>query len=80
MVKQSKPGMPRHEIWRQGYRDRPYLSNATDDALAARFEDVVGNLLTLTKNGKIGILPIGLEGEYWMDVVYSFAGRIPSAR
>ena len=60
--------MQLHEIWRQGYRNRPYLANASDEALAARFQDIVGNSLTLTKNGKIGLHPIDREGEYWMTL------------
>ena len=66
MTSQVHKKLARHEVWRQQYRSRRYLQNATDEALATRFRDIFGNLLTLTNDGKIGILPVGPDGEYWM--------------
>ena len=57
--------LPRHEIWRLGYRRERYLIHASDDALDQRFKDVFNNLLTLTPKGQIGILPMTTDGERW---------------
>lgn len=49
-------------------RNRPYLRNASEDILVQRLKDVMNNLATLTQDGKIGLLPIGPEGIYWMTL------------
>ena len=66
MSSESQTSLSRHQLWRMQYRSRPYLSDASDDALAQRLKDVMNNLATLSDEGKIGILPIGPEGVHWM--------------
>ena len=66
MTSDPQTPLARHEIWRFQYRQRPYLKDASDDALAQRLKDVMNNVSTLTPEGKIGLLPIGPDGERWM--------------
>lgn len=58
--------MELHEVWRQEYRSRRYLEHLTDNHLRRRAADVFSNLLVLTHEGKLGMLPVGPEGRTWM--------------
>ncbi len=58
--------MERLELWREEYRARRYLEHLTDDHLRRRSADVFSNLLVLTNEGKLGMLPGGPEGHPWM--------------
>ena len=60
--------LPRHEIWRLQYRQRPYLQDASFAKLTQRFHDVMTNLTTLTDQGKIGVLPVNEDGVWWMTL------------
>lgn len=64
----TSTSVSRHEVWRLQYRQRPYLRDASDDALAQRLKDVMNNLSTLTPEGKIGVLPVGTDGIRWMTL------------
>ena len=58
--------LARHERWRLQYRQKPYLTEASEAALAQRLKDVMNNMTTLTPEGKIGLLPIRPDGVRWM--------------
>jgi hypothetical protein len=55
----------RQESWEMKYRQNRYLSHLTNDELAERLDDVTNNLMTLTRNQKIGFLGDEDEGDYW---------------
>ena len=63
-----QPALSRQEYWRFEYTCRPYLREASDAALAQRLKGVMNNMSTLTSEGKIGLLPIGPDGERWMKL------------
>ena len=73
--------MQRHEIWRLKYRQRRYLRLADDGVLDRRFKDIINNLMTLTPEGKIGVLPVTEAGVRWMTLFthvleeYALRGR-----
>ena len=62
-------GLQRHEAWRLQYRQKRYLLHASDDALDQRFRDVINNFVTLTPEGKVGVLPVDDVGAWWMTRV-----------
>ena len=66
MTSDEQTTPPQHEVWRLQYRQRPYLRDSSDDALAQRLKDVMNNFSTLTAEGKIGFLPIVPDGKRWM--------------
>jgi hypothetical protein len=57
--------MPRHKVWRKQYRQRRYMEYLTEDELVQRAKDILSNTTVLTDDLKIGLHPIGAEGEYW---------------
>ncbi|MDE0345075.1 MAG: hypothetical protein OXI66_04725 [Boseongicola sp.] len=50
------------------YRRRPYLAQASKEALEQRLKDIMNNMATLTPAGKIGLLPIDTDGIHWMTL------------
>ena len=56
------------EHWELRYRARPYLREASDAALAQRAKDLTNNMMTLTQEGKVGVLPPSRGGERWMEL------------
>lgn len=67
-MENSQSGIRQHEVWRLEYRQRRYLRLASEDALDQRFRDVFNNLMTLTPEGKVGILPVTEAGVWWMTL------------
>ena len=68
MTSDSSKMLTRNELWRLQYRQRRYLKQANEDALSQRLKDVIGNLTTLSSDGRIGVLPIGPDGVQWMTL------------
>ena len=60
--------LTRNELWRLQYRQRRYLKQANQDALSQRLKDVIGNLTTLTSDGKTRVLPTDPDGVRWMTL------------
>jgi hypothetical protein len=50
------PTLPRHVMWRRLYDDNRYGRSLTDLELKQRIDDLIYNLLTLTSDGKLGII------------------------
>lgn len=57
----------RHQVWRLKYRKRRYLEHVTRDDLSSLARDIVCNLTTLERNGKIGLLNPE-AGDGWMEL------------
>ena len=47
--------LPRHDMWRYGYYNSPYLAGARSSRIVTRFRDVFINLSELTEKGQITI-------------------------
>lgn len=60
--------MKRQELWRQQYREKRYMSHLDDDELRQRAKDVCLNILVLTDQTKIGLLPIANTDDYWIEL------------
>lgn len=58
----------RHHAWRTAYRLNRYLDYMTEDELCERYWEIQNNLLTLTEDRKIGIIPMDEMGDYWASV------------
>jgi hypothetical protein len=74
-----KNGIPRHEVWRQAYRNHRYCRHLSQQELNQRVRDVFVNILRLTPEGKIGLPPMDLEGvkgmELWTHVLEEMVQR-----
>ena len=57
--------IPRSELWRRQYRGRRYLKDVRREELAERLRDVMRNIATLNKDGRIGVKPIDEMTDYW---------------
>lgn len=60
--------MKRHEAARWHYRQSRYARHLTQPELNCRIRDVLLNLLVLTREAKIGLLPIDGDGPRWMEL------------
>lgn len=75
--------LPKHELMRARYRERPYLKDTKDIELAERFNDISLNLSTLTHEGKIGVVMSSSNIDFWTEKIthvfeeYSRRGGIP---
>lgn len=58
----------RHHAWRTAYRLNRYLDYMNEDDLCERYWDIQNNLLTLTEDRKIGIIPMDEMADYWGSV------------
>lgn len=71
--------LPRHEVWRNQYRQRRYLEFLNKDDLIQRAKDVLANTTLLNEELKISFHPVGPEGEYWWrrftDILEEFTLR-----
>jgi hypothetical protein len=47
------------------YGIRPYLRHASDEELRVRRDDILRNIITLTREGKVGLHPPDEYGNYW---------------
>lgn len=55
----------KEDHWRLMYRLRPYLGNADNQALRCRLDDILRNVLNLTPEAKVGMLPSDQGGSIW---------------
>lgn len=75
----------RQEYLEMHYRQDPYLQHLDEGELAKRLKDVTNNLLTLTKDQKIGFIPMDQIGDYWNAAIihvheeFRLRGGIPPA-
>lgn len=53
------------EYWNMNYYSDPYLQHLTREEFNERFADIQNNLLTLTEQRQIGIIPMDQVGDYW---------------
>ena len=58
--------MKRHEIWRMHYRKRRYMEHLSTEELKQRARDVMDNLMVLSADGKLGVLPPNKANELWI--------------
>lgn len=49
--------VPRHEVWRRQYRERPYLREVTDEGVLARGADILKRLAPHFLEGGPGYVP-----------------------
>lgn len=56
--------MKLHEVWRHEYRSRRYLEYASSADLAQRIRDCMNNLIVLTPEAKIGVVPMNSRGQF----------------
>jgi hypothetical protein len=61
--------MKQHEWWRELYRKDRYGRHLTQRELNQRFRDILGNILVLTPDAKLGFPPQGLAGIHWMELM-----------
>jgi len=59
--------LPRHIHWRQHYRKQRYARHLSQSELNNRIRDLVLNLLLLTPDAKVGLLPVNDATEIWME-------------
>jgi hypothetical protein len=57
------------EYFYMTYYSDPYLQHLTHDELSERFKDINNNLFNLTKDRKLGIIPMNEEGHFWNAVL-----------
>jgi hypothetical protein len=60
--------MPRHEAWRLMYRNHRYCRHLSQVELNRRIRDIFLTLLSLTPEGKIGMLEMDPAGSHWMEL------------
>lgn len=72
-------GMSRQEVWRKMYRENRYCRHLSQKELNQRVRDVLVNMLRLTPEAKIGLMPLEPEGmkamEIWTHVLEEMALR-----
>src|SRR3984893_6389393 len=61
--------MKQHEWWRELYRKNRYGRHLTQRELNQRFRDILGNILVLTPEAKVGFPPVGPAGSQWMELM-----------
>ena len=49
--------LPRHEVWRRQYRERPYLRALSDQGVLARGADIVKSLIPQFLKERAGYVP-----------------------
>jgi len=59
--------LPRHQFWRRQYRERRYARHLSQPELNKRIRDILLNLLLVTADAKIGLLPIDNESAVWIE-------------
>ena len=59
-------GTPRHEMWRQQYRDNRYARHLSRSELNKRIRDILLNLLIVTPEAKIG-MPPNERSASWLE-------------
>ena len=59
--------VPRHVMWRRQYDQRRYARHLSQVELNKRIRDILLNMLILTPEAKIGLLPITPESAIWME-------------
>ena len=64
----QQPPMPRHEAWRLLYRNQRYCRHLSQEALNRRIRDIFLTLLSLTPEGKIGVLEMDPAGARWVEL------------
>ena len=64
----QQQSIPRHEAWRLMYRSHRYCRHLTQVELNQRIRDVFLTLLSLTPEGKIGMLAMEPAGVRWMEL------------
>lgn len=57
--------MKRHEMWRQQYHNRRYMEYLNIEELQQRAKDIYLNILILTPEAKLGLVPLSDRGAYW---------------
>ena len=60
--------IPRHVAWRRMYRAKRYCRHLSKPEFDRRFRDVFINLLELTPEAKIGVLPMEPDGGRWAEL------------
>lgn len=63
--KSEQPGrLRRHEVWRHTYLAYPYLVGAPDERVAERFKAIFMNVIELSPEGKLSLVPMEVTDEY----------------
>jgi hypothetical protein len=60
--------MQRHQWIRQCYRREPYLRHVTQSELNSRCRDLILNMLVLTEEAKVGLVPLECGGIQWLEL------------
>jgi L-rhamnose mutarotase len=60
---------PQHVVWREHYRQNRYGRYLKQDELNWRFRDILFNLVTLTAEGKIGVLAKEPSAGRWWELM-----------
>lgn len=55
------------QLWRRQYHSRRYMEFLSESELKQRIKDIFTNMLVLTEDGKIGLVPPGTLGHYLME-------------
>jgi hypothetical protein len=64
-MKLSDSVRTKEDLWRFEYNIRPYLRHVPDEELGVRRDDILRNVITLTRDGKVGLHPPDLYGDFW---------------
>ena len=65
----SFANMPLNEFWRASYRQNRYARYLNQGELNWRFRDILFNIITLTTEGKVGVLPVGPTRMRWWELM-----------
>jgi hypothetical protein len=60
--------MPRHVAWRKMYRTKRYCRHLSSTEFFRRLRDIFINLIELTPEAKIGVLPMDPAGARWAEI------------
>lgn len=63
----EKKALARQDWWRKAYYEEPYMADASDDYIAARFVDVFNNINVLTEKGQISPLNPKIDGDFFFS-------------
>lgn len=61
----SRLGLSWHQLTAEDYRRNRYMENLTDEELARRVEDIIGNIHIIDASGFVGVEPESAETYYW---------------